>query len=116
MYRMEAEAPQARDMFAKDLDVTYTRIARRVKELADDKLAEEEREIQEGLARVAAATQLDGSLALPVGPDGEGTERAAVFASFPRSFQGTFSLIDSTWKLLILTNACIPQRPSSCKM
>lgn len=86
--RMEAEAPRARDMFAKDLNETYTRIARRVKEIAADKLAEEEREIQEGLARVAAATQPDGTLALPIGPDGEGADRAAVFATFPQSFQG----------------------------
>ncbi len=87
---MEAEAPQARDMFAKDLNETYSRIARRVKEIADDKAAEEEKERQEGLARVAAATQPDGSFALPVGPDGDGKERAEVFAAFPKSFQGTY--------------------------
>jgi cell division cycle protein 37 len=75
-------------MFNKDLNDTFSRIQTRVKELDAQTAAEEEKERLEGLARLEAATQPDGTLALPVAENGEGARRAEVFAEFPRSFQG----------------------------
>lgn len=88
MGRMESSAKGAMDMFKKDCFDTFSRIQNRVKEIHAQSEEEERREQLEALARVEAAKQPDGSFALPVGPDGEGKDRAEVFAGFDRDFQG----------------------------
>lgn len=91
---MEGPNPAAKEMFNKDVHDTFSRIAHRVQEIQANEAAQAEQEREEGLARLRAATQEDGSLALPIGPDGEGSERAEVFASFPKSFQEAILLQD----------------------
>ncbi len=85
---MENSSRGAINMFTKDCDDTWQRIKNRVAEIHSQNEEEEQREKLEGLARLEAAKQGDGSLALPVGPDGEGEKRAQVFAGFDRDFQG----------------------------
>lgn len=85
---MESSAKGAMDMFKKDCQDTFSRIQNRVKEIHAQTEEEEKREQLEALARLEAAKQPDGTFALPIGPDGEGKERAEVFAGFDRNFQG----------------------------
>ena len=91
---MESPSPAAKDMFQKDTTQTYTRISSRVQEIQREQLEQEEKERQEGLARVEAARQEDGSFALPVGPDGEGQERADVFKGLDKTFQEALLMQD----------------------
>ena len=88
IFRMENSSRGAINMFTKDCDDTWSRIKNRVGEIHAQNEDEEHREKLEGLARLEAAKQSDGSLALPVGPEGEGEDRARVFAGFDRDFQG----------------------------
>jgi hypothetical protein len=91
---MESPSPAAKEMFQKDTSETYTRISNRVQEIQKEQQEQEEKERQEGLARMAAARQEDGSYALPVGPNGEGKERAQVFEGLEKEFQEALLMQD----------------------
>ncbi|KAJ3087188.1 hsp90 co-chaperone Cdc37 [Quaeritorhiza haematococci] len=96
--RLEAPIGNARKMFFTDVQDTYKRISERVEVLLAQNEEQEEAERQAALRRLEAATQKDGTLALPLPPDGSATEeekeRAAVFALLPHGLQRGLLLQD----------------------
>lgn len=86
---METPGHNAKKLFLEDVESTYKRICDRVKVLAEQEAEEAEQERLLGLKRVEAATQADGTLALPKGPDAseDDIKRADAFAQLPHDLQ-----------------------------
>jgi cell division cycle protein 37 len=87
MTRMETQGHNAKRLFIEDVEGTHKRICDRVKVLLSQEKEEEEKEKALGLKRVEAATQEDGSLALPREGDEDAVKRADAFASLPSDLQ-----------------------------
>jgi len=87
--RMDTPGHSAKNLFFQDVENTYKKISDRVKVLAAQEKEEEELERKMGLARVDAAKQPDGSLALPRGPEcsEDDIKRADAFAELPYDLQ-----------------------------
>ncbi|KAJ3290119.1 hsp90 co-chaperone Cdc37 [Borealophlyctis nickersoniae] len=98
LLQLRAPAPNARDMFYKDVEDTYDRIAKRVQVLAQERFEKEiaERELLE--RRLELARQEDGTLKLPIPQDAteEDRKRAAVFDELPHQFQGAYAAFRGT--------------------
>jgi cell division cycle protein 37 len=86
---METQGHNAKKLFIEDVENTHKRICDRVKVLAAQEAEEAESEKQLGLKRVEAATQEDGTLALPKSADSdeEDIKRADAFAQLPHELQ-----------------------------
>ncbi|KAJ3217437.1 hsp90 co-chaperone Cdc37 [Clydaea vesicula] len=92
--RIKTPNNPANEVYLKDVEETYQRIVARVKVLNQEAKEEEEKEKREGLERLAAATQPDGTLALPRVGDEEDIKRADVFAMLPYNLQRAMLLQD----------------------
>ena len=94
--KMQTQSENAVDMFQKDVDDTTAKILNRLMELAKEKNQEEEKEREMAQLRLKAATQEDGSLALPIHPETEkeDMDRNEVFQKLPRTLQEGLLLQD----------------------
>ncbi|KAI9207556.1 uncharacterized protein BJ171DRAFT_493013 [Polychytrium aggregatum] len=94
--RLQSPSHSARQMFFQDVTRTYDRIVERVEVLRKRNLEEQEQERQAALARLASATQPDGTIKLPLSedPDEQELRRAEVFDGLDPRFQKALLLQD----------------------
>ncbi|KAI9105986.1 hypothetical protein DFS34DRAFT_40503 [Phlyctochytrium arcticum] len=94
--RLQSPQHNARQMFFKDIQETYTRIQVRVAEIKRKQELEEAQEQKALRARLEACRQPDGTIKLPISenPTPEETGKAQYFSTLPLKFQEALLLQD----------------------